>query len=222
MKKITVLVADDHIVVRQGFRKMLDSEADLEVVGEVADGKRAVAMSIKLRPDVILMDITMPRLNGLEATRQILKVLPTTKVLILSAHNDDVYVQNASESGASGFLFKQTSAQKLCHSIREIHKGKTCFSHAITNSDRVNRQFSAQARMRRVAKFTSREMKVLQLIVEGNANKEAAAELGIGIQTVEKHREHIMRKLGIHDIAGLTRYAINAGIIESSVRLTII
>ena len=225
MKKITVLLAEDHMIVREGLRKMLDLEADLEVVGEAQDGRRAVALVKKLLPAVVLMDIAMPHLNGLEATRQILKAVPTTKVLMLSAHSDDAYVQNATESGAVGFLLKQTSAHDVCRAIREVHAGKTFFSPSVARHfSRLNPLLSGRvgAPNSKVAQLTSREMEVLQLIAEGKANKETADELGIGIKTVEKHREHLMEKLDIHDTAGLTRYAISAGIIESSVQLTII
>ncbi len=225
MKRITVLLAEDHTIVREGFRKMLELEDDLEVVGEAQDGRSALAMVKKLRPEVVLMDIAMPLLNGLEATRQVLKALPATKVLILSAHSDDAYVKNATESGAVGFLLKQTSSHEVCRAIREVQKGKTFFSPSISRRlDQLNPPSSG--RMGRLTKkavqLTSREMEVLQLIAEGKANKETAAELGIGMKTVEKHREHLMQKLGIHDTAGLTRYAISAGIIESSVQLTIL
>jgi DNA-binding NarL/FixJ family response regulator len=225
MKRITVLLAEDHMIVREGFRKMLDLEDDLEVVGEAQDGRQAVTMVKKLRPDVVLMDIAMPLLNGLEATRQILKAIPATKILILSAHSDDAYVTKATESGALGFLLKQTSAHDVCRAIREIQKGKTFFSPSISKRrDRINPPSPEHARQisRKVGHLTSREMEVLQLIAEGKANKETAAELGIGIKTVEKHREHLMEKLDIHDTARLTRYAIDAGIIESSVQLTIV
>ncbi len=225
MKKITVLLAEDHMVVREGFRKMLDLEADLEVVGEAQDGRQAVALVKKLLPTVVLMDIAMPHLNGLEATRQILKAVPATKVLMLSAHSDDAYVQNATESGAVGFLLKQTSAHDVCRAIREVHAGKTFFSPAIAKHfNRLNPLLPGRTGTlnSKTAQLTSREMEVLQLIAEGKANKETASELGIGIKTVEKHREHLMEKLDIHDTAGLTRYAIGAGIIESSVQLTII
>jgi DNA-binding NarL/FixJ family response regulator len=222
MKQITVLLADDHTIVREGFRKMLEMEADLQVVGEAQDGRQAVESAAKLHPDVILMDIAMPQLNGLEATRQILKALPGAKVLILSAHSDDAYVKGATDSGAMGFLLKQSSARDVCRSIREIQKGKTLFSPSI--SKRLDRR--ARDRMGSIHKndpeLTSREMEVLQLIAEGKTNKETASALGIGIKTVEKHREHLMDKLDIHDTAGLTRHAIAAGIIESSVQLTII
>jgi len=225
MKKITVLLAEDHTIVREGFRKMLELEADLEVIGEAQDGRQAVALAKKLRPAVVLMDIAMPRLNGLEATRQVLQALPATKVLMLSAHSDDAYVTNATESGAVGFLLKQTSAHDVCRAIREVHKGKTFFSPSISRRlDRIHPLMPDHTGgfKKKAAQLTSRELEVLQLIAEGKANKETAAELGIGTKTVEKHREHLMEKLDIHDTAGLTRYAISAGIIESSVQLTIV
>ncbi|MES2309792.1 MAG: response regulator transcription factor [Verrucomicrobiota bacterium] len=227
MKKNTLLLADDHTMVREGFRKMLELETDVEIIGEAKDGRQAVEMAIKLRPEVVLMDIAMPRLNGLEATRQLLKALPKIKILILSAHSDDAYVQSAIESGAVGFLLKQTSTADVCKAIREVRQGKTFFSPSI-----VKRQARLKSRTtvhtgvfdknKKAATLTSREMEVLQLIAEGKANKETAAELGIGIKTVEKHREHLMEKLDIHDTAGLTRYAISAGIIENSVQITIL
>src|SRR5580692_9550268 len=139
MKRITVLLAEDHTIVREGFRKMLELEDDFEVVGEAQDGRQAVTLITKLRPAVVLMDIAMPLLNGLEATRQVLKAVPGTKVLMLSAHSDDAYVQNATESGAMGFLLKQTSAQDVCRAIREVHNGKKFFSPSITKrQDRLH------------------------------------------------------------------------------------
>ena len=225
MKKITVLLAEDHMVVREGFRKMLELEADFKVVGEAQDGRQAVALVKKLHPAVVLMDIAMPHLNGLEATRQILKAWPAAKVLMLSAHSDDAYVKNTTDSGAVGFLLKQTSAHDVCRAIREVHAGRTFFSPSIARHfNRLNPLLPRQAGKlnSKVALLTSREMEVLQLIAEGKANKETADELGIGIKTVEKHREHLMQKLDIHDTAGLTRYAINAGVIESCVQLTIV
>ena len=224
MKRITVLLAEDHTIVREGFRRMLELEEDLEIVGEAQDGRQAVALVRKLRPAVVLMDIAMPLLNGLEATRQILKAVPATKVLMLSAHSDDSYVENACESGAVGFLLKQTSVHEVCLAIRQVQSGKSFFSAAV--SRRLNRLRSpagdrAGTSRNKASRLTSREMEVLQLIAEGKANKEIAAELGIGAKTVEKHREHLMAKLDIHDTAGLTRYAIGAGIIENSVQTTI-
>jgi DNA-binding NarL/FixJ family response regulator len=224
MKQITVLLAEDHMIVREGFRKMLELENDFKIVGEAQDGRQAVTMIKKLRPDVVLMDIAMPLLNGLEATRQVLKALPATKILMLSAHSDDAYVQTAADSGAVGFLLKQTSAHEVCRAIREVQKGNTFFSPSVSKRvDRINQRSSERMPAHKKAvELTSREMEVLQLIAEGKANKQTAAELGIGLKTVEKHREHLMEKLDIHDTAGLTRYAISAGIIESSVQLTIV
>jgi DNA-binding NarL/FixJ family response regulator len=225
MKPITVLLAEDHTIVRQGFRKMLELEDDLEIVGEAEDGRKAVAMVKKLHPAVVLMDIAMPLLNGLEATRQILKDLPATKVLMLSAHSDDAYVTEATDSGAVGFLLKQTSAHDVCRAIREVQKGNTFFSPSVARRlhERDRKSLDRGGFLKaRNGHLSSREAEVLQLIAEGKANKETAAELGISIKTVEKHRENLMAKLNIHDTAGLTRYAISAGVIESSVQLTIV
>ena len=176
-------------------------------------------------PDVVLMDIAMPGLNGLEATRQVLKTLPHTKIIILTAHNDDAYVSSATACGAVGFLLKQTSSHNVCQAIRDVHMGKTFFSPSITRRLARLRQQSPRLASqidKKTALLTSREVEVLQLIAEGKANKETASDLGISIKTVEKHRGHLMEKLDIHDTASLTRYAISAGIIESSVQLTII
>jgi DNA-binding NarL/FixJ family response regulator len=225
MKRITVLLAEDHTIVREGFRTMLELEDDIEVVGEAQDGRQAVALVKKLRPAVVLMDIAMPLLNGLEAARQVAKTFPETRVIMLSAHSDDAYVTNATEAGAVGFLLKQTSAHEVCRAIREVQKGKTFFSPSISKRlDRLHPSAPDRTGVlkKKAAHLTSREMEVLQLIAEGKANKETASELSIGIKTVEKHREHLMAKLDIHDTAGLTRYAISAGIIESSVQVTIV
>lgn len=224
-KRITVLLADDHMLLREGLRKLLESERDIEVVGEAATGRQAVDMTRKLRPDVVVMDIAMPLLNGLEATRQIRQVVPSTKVLILSAHSDDAYVERVIELGAAGYLIKQTSAEFLSEAIREILKGNTFFSPAVAKRLSHQNQKSLDRKglhKTTAVSLTSREVEVLQLIAEGDANKQIAAELSISIKTVEKHRDHLMRKLDIHDTAGLTRYAIETGIIESSVQLTII
>ena len=225
MKPITVLLSEDHTIVCEGFRKMLELEGDFTIVGEAQDGRQAVAMVKKFKPAVVLMDIAMPRLNGIEAVRQILKDFPATKILMLSAHSDDAYVSTAIEAGAVGFLLKQTSAHEVCRAIREVAAGKTFFTASIARHfDRLNPQLSNRTGKlnTKAVQLTSREMEVLQLIAEGKANKEVAAELCIGIKTVEKHREHLMQKLDIHDTAGLTRYAIGAGVIESSVQVTIV
>ena len=225
MKRVTVLLADDHTIVREGIRKLLELDPGVEVVGEAKEGREAVALAKKLRPDVVLMDIAMPRLNGLEATRQLLKEFPTAKVLILSAHNDDAYIENATKCGAVGFLLKQTSAQDLCRAIREVQTGKTFFGSFFAkrlSRDNLQTRPREGQQKKDIAQLTPRELEVLQLVAEGKTNKETAAELGISIKTVEKHREHLSAKLDLHDIAGLTRYAIAAGIIESSVQVTIV
>ena len=213
------------MLVREGIRMMLNLEADFEVVGEARNGRQAVALALKTCPEVVLMDIAMPGLNGLEATRQVLKSLPKTKVIILTAHNDDAYVNSATASGAVGFLLKQDSTQDVCEAIREVHKGRTFFSVSV--SKRIERLTPhSRDRTGKIRKkpylLTSRETEVLQLIAEGKANKETAAELCISIKTVEKHRGSLMAKLDIHDTAGLTRHAIANGIIESSVQVTLL
>ena len=225
MKRITVLLAEDHTVVREGFRKILELEDDFEVVGEAEDGRQAVAMVKKLHPAVVVMDIAMPVLNGLEATRQILKAVPSTRILILTAHNDDAYVKSATESGAVGFLLKQASARVLSEGIREVNKGHTFFGPFIAKllPERERKSLDRAGRSKpRKGRLTSREMEVFQLIAEGKANKQIAAELDIGMKTVETHRERLIVKLNIHNTAGLTRHAISEGIIESNVQLTIV
>ena len=223
MEKITVLLADDHRVVREGLRMLVESEGDIEVVGEAKTGREAVAMTLQRHPAVVVMDIAMPMLNGLKATRLILRIAPATKVLILSAHADPEYVEQVVLLGGAGFLVKQTSADILVEAIREVHKGKSFFSPSISKYLHEHYQkapHTAVLRKRKGACLTSREEGVLQLIAEGKANKQIASELGISIKTVEKHRQHLMQKLRIHDVAGLTRYAIAAGVIESSVQPT--
>ena len=224
-KRITVLLTEDHAVVREGFRALLELEDDLEVVGEAKDGRRAVALVEKLRPAVLVMDIAMPLLNGLEATRQILKAVPGARILILSAHSDDAYIKDAMESGAVGFLLKQTSTHVLSEGIREVSEGNVFLGPLMAKRlpERERKSLDRAGRPKpRKAGLTSREMEVFQLIAEGKANKQIAAELSIGMKTIERHREHLMEKLNIHGIAGLTRHAISEGIVESSVQLTIV
>jgi DNA-binding NarL/FixJ family response regulator len=217
-EEIRILLADDHTVVRQGFRALLETEPDLTVVGEAETGRQAVLMTKQLIPDVTLMDIAMPMLNGLEAIRQIAKEVPKTKVLVLSSYNDDEYVRQLTEAGAVGYLLKQTTAAELIRAVHEAHRGKTFFSPAIAKRllDHNRRALLHGARTKNRAHIlTSREAEVLQLIAEGKPNKQIAAELCISVKTVEKHRQQVMNKLMIHDIAGLTRYALAKGVIEN-------
>jgi len=225
MKKISIMLVEDHTVVREGIRLMLKLEPDLEVIGEALNGRAAITMAMELVPDVILMDIAMPQLNGLEATRQLVKALPATRIIILSAHCDDAYVKSAVDAGAAGFLLKQDSAHDVCKAIREVRQGGIHYSPSIAKRFiRINPQSrSKTGKMeRKAAALTSREMEVLQLIAEGKTNKETASELAISIKTVEKHRGQLMRKLDIHDTAGLTRHAIATGIIECNVQITML
>ncbi|MDF1811249.1 MAG: response regulator transcription factor [Verrucomicrobiales bacterium] len=225
MNSITIILADDHTIVREGLRSLLKSESDIKIIGEAEDGRSTVEMTAKLRPDVVVMDIAMPQLNGIEATRQILQKLPKTKILILSAHSDDAYVEKIMALGAKGYLIKQSASHVLADSIRGVYRGEECFSPAIYQ--RLDHHDSKVPKGDHPAKkdashLSPREAEVLQLIAEGNANKQSADILHISIKTIEKHRQSLMDKLNIHDIAGLTRYAIDAGIIESSVQVTII
>lgn len=222
MKKITVLLVDDHMMLRQGMRALLMTEPDFEVVGEAENGRQAVELAGKLQPDVVVMDIAMPQLNGLEATRRIAKDAPRTKVLILSSYSDDKFVQELTEAGAIGYFLKQTAAPEFIKAVREADKGKICFSPSISKRlfDHYRQAFlkggKPDTQKTSAVTLTSREREVLQLVAEGKGNREAAADLGISVKTVEKHRQHAMDKLNIHDIAGLTRYAMAEGIIDGT------
>jgi DNA-binding NarL/FixJ family response regulator len=222
---ITVLLAEDHVVVRQSLSRLLEAEGHFHVVGHARTGREAVALAGTHRPDVILMDIAMPELNGLSATQQILAANPAAKVLVLSAHSDNVYIERMTAAGAIGFLEKQTSAAILVHAIQEVAKGNPFLSPSISKRMAGAKKRSAERHGSRAAKslhLTPREAEVLQLVAEGQANKQIAARFGLSVKTVEKHRQHLMDKLHIHDTAGLTRYAMVHGIIESSVHVTII
>ena len=219
MPKTTVLLADDHTVVRQGLRALLTAESDIEIVAEAETGRQAVQLVKNHKPDVVVMDIAMPLLNGLEATRQIIRDVPSSRVLILSSYSDDEYVHQSTEAGAVGYLLKQAAVTDLVKAIREAKKGNAFFSPAV--SKRLMQHYRETLIRgvpvkKRTDLLTSREVEVLQLIAEGKPNKQIAAELSLSIKTVEKHRQQLMNKLGIHDIAGLTRYAIAKGIIETS------
>jgi DNA-binding NarL/FixJ family response regulator len=206
MKAIRTLLADDHTIVREGLRALLLADSGIEVVGEAVNGREAVDLAMSLRPDVVVMDIAMPQLNGLEATSKIRAALPGTKVIILSAHSDDAYIDRVIAIGASGFLIKQTSAQILARAIHEVMEGKTFYSPQVSKRVREHYQRPEKAGgllVRKATGLTSRELEVIQLVAEGQANKQVA-------------------KLNIHDTAGLTRYAIAQGIIESSVQVTIV
>lgn len=216
---ITILLADDHIIVRQGLRALLDAEPDFRIVAEAQTGREAVKLTRQLRPAIVVMDIAMPILNGVLATRQILKAVPATRVLILSAYAADAYIEQVTAAGAAGYLLKQSSLADLALAIRQVVAGTTFFSPSIFKRLRARQKQPLALRAsagKELVRLSPRELEVLQLVAEGDASKEVAAELGISLKTVEKHRHNLMRKLQIHHTAGLTRYAIAQGIIESS------
>lgn len=211
--QISVLLADDHTILREGLRSLLAAAPDINVVGEAQTGREAVQLTRRLKPAVVVMDIAMPLLNGLEATRQIRTSDPSTKVLVLSMHSDSEYVEKVLEAGAAGYLVKQTGASDLLTAIREIQRGNVFLSPSISRL-LVDQYRSARRTDREDGhKLTPREIEVLQLVAEGMTNKQIASELSISIKTVEKHRQQVMDKLDIHEVAGLTRYAMTAGII---------
>jgi DNA-binding NarL/FixJ family response regulator len=196
---------------------LLECDPGIKVIAEARSGREAVQMWSDLEPEVVLMDVAMPGLNGLEATKQILRARPSAKVLVLSSYTDDEHVRRFIEVGAIGYLAKDCSADELINAVWEAHRGNAVFSAEIGNRLREHLQKNFVAGVHLSAhsqQLTSRELEVLQLIAEGYANKQTAAELAISIKTVEKHRQRIMDKLDIHQTAGLTRYAINHGIID--------
>jgi DNA-binding NarL/FixJ family response regulator len=224
-KKISVLLADDHAVVRHGLCMLLEAEGHSEVVGQARNGREAVTMARTLRPDVILMDIAMPVLNGLEATRQILAANPAAKVLILSAHSDDEYVERMTAVGAAGFLEKQTSGEILTKAIREVAKGNLFFSPAIAKRMADGKKWLRGRdglHLPNGVLLTPRETEVLQLVTDGQASKQVAATLGLSIKTVEKHRQRVMDKLNRHAPADRRRHAITQGLIKRSVQPKIV
>lgn len=221
MKKIAVLLVDDHMVVRQGLRALLAAETDIEVVGEAEDGRQAVALARQISPDVIVMDVAMPLLNGLEATRQIARNVPSAKVLVLTSYNDEECVAQLMEAGAAGYLVKQAAAADLPRAIREIRRGNAFFSACLNKRlrDRDLENFTGSGdSSKKNRDLTAREAEVLQLVAEGFSNQQTADHLGISIKTIEKHRQQVMNKLNIHETAGLTRYAIARGLVETSRR----
>src|SRR5215475_7595763 len=218
MTNITVLLVDDHTIVRQGLKALLNAEKNITILGEAQTGREAVELAIQHHPMIVIMDLAMPRLNVCEATRQILKAMPNTKVIVLSTYGDDEHVQQALGAGAAAYLLKQTAAEDVVQAIREVLNGNAYFSPAIAKRLREQAcQEKVEGQLPRPdVELTQREAEVLQLIAEGYANKQIAAELNLSVKTVEKHRQQVMQKLGIHNIAGLVRHAAAKGIIEAN------
>ncbi len=215
MEKIRVLLADDHTILRNGLCAFLEKEIDIEIVGDAEDGRAAVSMACQLKPDVIVMDIAMPLLNGVEATRQIKRQCPKVRVLILSQHDNEEYIRQALDAGAMGYILKDAAADELIGAIRSVQRGEAVLSPAITRL--VIEDYLRWGGIRpdeKVDGLSAREREVLQLIAEGYTNKQIADILTISIKTVQTHRLSLMQKLNLHDRGELIKYAIQKKIIE--------
>jgi DNA-binding NarL/FixJ family response regulator len=211
MKRIRILLADDHAVVRQGFRMLLSAQADLEIVGEAGNGREAVELAASLRPDVVVMDVTMPELNGIEATRRLTAENPHIRVVALSMHKDSVYVREILRAGARGYLLKDSVADDLVAAVRAVAGGEGYLSPAISNAvlDDYRKHVTNPIDL-----LSSREREVLQMLAEGKTNKEIAVTLNLSVYTVDAHRGRIMEKLNVHSINELVRFALRNGLID--------
>ncbi len=214
-KKIRVLLADDHTILRNGIRSLLEDEHDMEVVGEAEDGRAAVSLACQLQPDLVIMDIAMPLLNGLEATRQIKREVPQVKVLILTMHDNEEYIRQVLGAGAMGYILKDAAARELISAIRSVQRGEAILSPAVTRlviEDYL--RWGGPRPQEEDDSLSPREREVLQLIAEGYTNKQIAEILSLSIKTVQAHRTNLMQKLGLHDRGELIKYAIQKKIIE--------
>jgi two-component system, NarL family, response regulator NreC len=216
MKRLRILLADDHIVVRTGLRALLERQANLEVVGESENGRQTVELAASLGPDVVVMDVAMPVLNGIEATKTIVTQRPATAVVILSMHADESYVMRALKAGARGYLLKDSAAADLISAIQAVSQNKSFFSPKVSRilAEDYVRVLKQKGAVDSYDLLTSREREILQLLAEGKANKEVATALNISPYTVETHRRHILEKLNLHNPAELTLYAVRKGIIS--------
>jgi DNA-binding NarL/FixJ family response regulator len=214
--KIRILVADDHTLVRQGIGKLLNSEQDMEVIGDAANAAEAVEQAVRLRADVVLMDVAMPGISSFEATRQIKKDSPSSRVLFLSMYDDEDYLGEAMQCGASGYVLKDTPAPQLVAAVRDVARGGTFLSARMLEQlvDDFRARSKGETRVPRFGTLTPRERDVLKFLAEGQSVKEIAGELGLSVKTIEAHKFNLMRKLGIHNKAQLVHYAIQKKIIK--------
>jgi DNA-binding NarL/FixJ family response regulator len=210
-RNIKVLIAEDHNVVREGLRILISADPAIEIAGEADNGEKAVKLAKKLQPDVVLMDLAMPKSSGLEATRSICAQVPASKVLILSAYQDEDTLHRVLEAGVTGYMTKNTAADELLTAIREVGQGRPYYSPSVAGKIRARRRNAFENGHVFSGKLTPREQQVLVMIAQGQPNKGIAYNLKLSIKTIEKHRQAAMDKLGLHDIAGLTRYAISKG-----------
>jgi DNA-binding NarL/FixJ family response regulator len=211
--KIRIMIADDHEIVRNGLRSLIEKELDMEVIAEAGNGRDAVRIALELAPDVVIMDIAMPDLNGIEAARQIIAALPRIKVIALSMHADKRYVMEMLKAGASGYILKDSAFEELACAIRTTLKNRTYLSPSITEiviGDYV--QLALASNDTAFSLLSSREREVLQLLAEGKSTAQIAESLGISVKTVETYRQHIIEKLDIRSVAELTKYAIREGL----------
>ena len=216
MEKLRVLLVDDHTVVRHGLRRILASDEQIEIVGEAGDGRTAVELAHRLAPDVVVMDVALPELNGIEATRQLTKRAPNVHVLMLTMHADDVYVRQSLKAGARGYLLKDSEDLDLIKAVKAVGAGGSFFSPAVSRvvlsgylGDRPAAENDDP-----LGRLTDREREVLQLIAEGKTNKEIGVALALSVNTVETHRKHLMEKLDLHNTAELVRFAIRERLVQ--------
>jgi DNA-binding NarL/FixJ family response regulator len=217
MKQTTVLIVDDHRMMRDALVMILEREKDITVVGQARDGREGAEKAAKLKPDVVTLDVAMPNLNGLDAARHIRRHSASTRILIITSYEEDLYIQHALEAGVDGYVTKHSAAETLAAAVRAVARGEKVYSPNVKKRIPQYEKVEGGRKLlrRKTDTLTGREVEVLQLIAEGNANKQTADKLGISIKTVEKHRQAVMNKLHIHDTAGLTRHAIAAGMIET-------
>ena len=212
---VRILLADDHTLVRQGIRRILEEHADWEVVSETSDGREAVRQAVEIQPDVAILDIGMPQLNGLEAARQITRRAPSVRVLMLSMHADEAYITQAVEAGATGYLLKDSADVELVKAVTAAIQGRSFFSPRVSAFllDEYRKSLARRGITDRYETLSEREREVFQLIVEGNSNKSIATILDLSPATVDTHRSHIMEKLDLHSIAEIVLYAVRRGVI---------